>query len=353
MAWRQIVVALLAALAVGSVHAQQGGPARVVLAPVTEEVLRQSAEMVGVLEFDRTSAVVAEVSGVIDRLHVTEGQMLRAGDPIIRLNNDFLEKDIAIKRLELDRLNVELEKEELDLGRLQTLIKTEATSQLTYESALYGHNAKQKQRDIAQQSLERLELELKKSVLRAPFPGVVLEVMKDVGEFTGPQTPVVRIAATSEVLVKVAVSENVLRYLNNGERVDVTIDALDLSLAGTIRGVIPVADLRSKSAILQVAIPYGDHMVENMSARVQVPVSDKRTLRVLKRDALVSMNGRDFVYTVKEGKAALVPVNIVSRLAGNIAVDNPQVQAGMQVVVDGNDRLRPDQPVVVIGKGDS
>jgi multidrug efflux pump subunit AcrA (membrane-fusion protein) len=78
-----------------------------------------------------------------------------------------------------------------------------------------------------------------------------------------------------------------------------------------------------------------------------VPASTKQQLSIISRASLVKFQGKDFVYTVKEGKAAILPVNIVAYLGDKVGVDNPYIVPGMPVVTEGNERLRPDQPVVV------
>jgi len=87
-----------------------------------------------------------------------------------------------------------------------------------------------------------------------------------------------------------------------------------------------------------------------MSATVYIPTSDKKELAIIPRDALIQFQGKDFVYTVKENKAAIMPVNIVTFFGDKIGADNPYFVPGMVVVVEGNERLRPDQPVTVAGE---
>ena len=62
-----------------------------------------------------------------------------------------------------------------------------------------------------------------------------------------------------------------------------------------------------------------------------------------------TFQGKDFVYTVKEGKASILSVNIVTFLGNKVGADNPYFVPGMPVVIEGNERLRPDQPVTVEG----
>ncbi|MBU1232757.1 MAG: efflux RND transporter periplasmic adaptor subunit, partial [Proteobacteria bacterium] len=68
------------------------------------------------------------------------------------------------------------------------------------------------------------------------------------------------------------------------------------------------------------------------------------------RAALIKFQGKDFIYTVKEDKAAILPVNIVAFMGDRIGVDNPYIVADMPVVIEGNERLRPDQAVQVAGE---
>ncbi|NOQ46123.1 MAG: hypothetical protein GQ559_05560 [Desulfobulbaceae bacterium] len=84
-----------------------------------------------------------------------------------------------------------------------------------------------------------------------------------------------------------------------------------------------------------------------MSATVHLPTSAKKNLSILPRDALIKFQGKDFVYTIKEGKAAILPVNVVTFLGDRVAADNPYFVPGMPVIVEGNERLRPDQTVII------
>jgi multidrug efflux pump subunit AcrA (membrane-fusion protein) len=108
--------------------------------------------------------------------------------------------------------------------------------------------------------------------------------------------------------------------------------------------------MKSKTFQIKVMIPYFEDIIQNMSASVNVPVSDKKKLKMIKRDALVLFQGKDFVYTVKEGKAAIMPVNVVTFLGDRVGVDTPYIVPGMKLVTEGNERLRPDQPVSIAGE---
>ena len=121
-------------------------------------------------------------------------------------------------------------------------------------------------------------------------------------------------------------------------------------MQGKIIDIDPVADMKTKNIFLKISIPPLPLVAQNMSATVSVPISARQKLSIFSRAALIKFQGKDFVYTVKEGKAAILPVNIVTFLGDRVGVDNPYIVPGMNLVVEGNERLRPDQPVIVAGE---
>ena len=320
-------------------------PAKVITEQVTERMVSKSTRMVGIIDFDRIADIASEISGIIDRHQLHEGRVVKRGEILVELNSDLLEQDIRITKTEIEQIEVELEKLQRNLDRLGSLIESEATSKRAYEEILYSHKAAAKRRLALEQRVERLEIQIAKSKIRAPFDGVILEKFKEIGEWTAPQSPVAKLAATNDVIARVAVAEDLLPYLKAGDRLHVTIPAIGENQSGDIRTVSAVANQRTKTLFLKISLKYRPQLLQNMTATVEVPTSNKQQLRILKRDAVVRFKGQEFVYTVTEEKAKLLPVNIVARLGEYIGVDNVHIKSGMVVVVDGNDRLKPDQAV--------
>ena len=324
-------------------------PAKVVVTQVRDQELAPTTSLVGAIDFDRISEVSSETSGLIMRQHAVEGALVKAGDPLVELNTDLIRKDMDIKEKQRAQANADLEKVARTMQRLENLLQTNSASRQAYDDARYEHQSLMKRRETVDEELSRLQIQLEKSTVRAPFDGVVLAKLREQGEWVNPGTPVAHIASTSDLVVKVAIPEKLMQFQTAGDRVPVTITALDRSLDGKIMGFIPVADIRSKSATLKIAIPWRRELIRNMSAALEIPSGHKQTLRLLPRDAVVKFNGQNFVYTVTEGTAKMLPVRIVARTGADVAVAEPPVANGMQLVIDGNDRLRPGQPVEIIG----
>ncbi|MCW8890005.1 MAG: efflux RND transporter periplasmic adaptor subunit [Sedimenticola sp.] len=347
---KQILSLFIVALAYfcNSLFAAEPPPARVVVKVVTEQKIATQSLLTGVVDFDRISAVSSETSGRVVELHAIEGALIQSGEALIVLNSDLILKDMDIKQKQRAQVSADIEKLNRTLKRLESLLATNAASRQAHDDALFDHRSLQKKREVLDEEMARLQLQLNMSTVTAPFDGVVLEKLKEHGEWVDPGSAICKLASTKDLVVRVSISENLARFQTVGLTVPVSIPALDLTLTGTIMGLMPVANLRSKSLTLKIRIPYQTGMAQNMSATVEIPTSHPQTLRMLPRDALVNVKGKDFVYTVEDGKAKLLPIDITVRSGDMLGIQNPPITTGMQVVVDGNDRLRPDQAVQII-----
>ncbi len=346
---RMISAIMLFLLSTASVNAQP--PARVVVAHVTEEEISKTNQLLGVLEFDKRSGISPEVAGLIKKLSFAEGMKVKKGDVLVSLNTDFIQQSIAIRTQEAEEVLIRIQNTRKNLNRYEKLFKESAASEKSYEDLADQLREYEKKHEIIQLNIEKLRIELKKFNIRAPFDGLILEKYKDEGEWISPGNAVCLLGSTEDIVVNVAVAEELVRYIVPGNHLYLRIHALDKEFKGTIQKLAPLADLSTKTFQMKVSIPYFESAIQNMSATVHVPVSDKMKLKMIKRDALIKYQGKDFVYTVKDGKATILPINIVVFSGEYVGVDNPYVVPGMPVVVDGNDRLKPDQEVEIVQKG--
>jgi multidrug efflux pump subunit AcrA (membrane-fusion protein) len=158
------------------------------------------------------------------------------------------------------------------------------------------------------------------------------------------------LAAINRTVIKVPVSENLIRFVKAGQVVTVVIEALDREFSGKVQTIVPKVDPKSKTFELKVKIDYTQGLLQNMTATVDIPSGTKRTLKMIKRDAMVRFQGKEFVYTVNDNQAKILPIRVVAVEGEYLGVDAPHIKAGMPVVVDGNERLQPDQPVQIVDR---
>ena len=330
------------------VAAQPPQAANVITQAVFEKNIAQTTPIVGILDFNKVASVSSEESGLIVKHFFDEGYTISTGEPLVEFDTDFIRKDIEINRKELDAIDVQLEEAAKNLARLDKLFKSSASSEKAFDEQYFSHKKLLKEKERLEKQLERLNLTLAKSTVKAPFSGIVLAKYKELGEWVSIDSPICDIASTDDVIARVAVSEDLIKYLVIGDTVAVSIDPLEKEFEGKLESFVPVADLKSKTFWLKISIPYFEKAIQNMSVTAQIPSSPKMKIHMVKRDALVTFNGQTFVYSINEGTAAIIPVQVVVYDGEYLGVQSPHIATGMPVVIDGNDRLQPGQPVQVV-----
>jgi len=344
---RILTCLLFTVLLCGPAFGQQP-PAKVVTDKVFAKELAQTRPMVGAVDFDKMAGLSLEISGLIASQSIEEGVVVKKGAVLVQLNTDFLRKDIALVNQEIAQIDITIQKTEKNLQRLKTLRSDNIATEKEFDDLDFSLKELLTQRKSLRVKLAKKELELTKSTLRAPFEGLVLAKYKAEGEWVSPGVAVCLLGSIKDLVVRVAVDEKLVAFVKPGLDLTINLTPLSRQLTGKLANRIPVADLKSKTFEISIAIPYFEGVIQNMSARVEVPVSARTSLKMVRRDALVRFKGEEFVYTVKEGKAKILPINIVARDGEYLGVDNPYIVPGMPIVVDGNERLRPDQAVTII-----
>jgi membrane fusion protein (multidrug efflux system) len=328
----------------------QQPPARVKITQVTEQDVQKKTELIGVLYFDKISGVSTEVDGLVKSIAFREGDKVKKGDLLVRLNTDFLKKDLALEKTNLQRLDIRIEQKNKNLKRFEDLFKKDAASEVDYEDLFFSYRELIKEKQSLKIKIDRIQLEIARSVVRAPFDGLIIKKHVDLGSWIQKGDPICQIGSTDDLFIQLPVAERLLKFVQPGDPIDLIITAFDRQMVGKIEGIRPIADEKTKNIFLKIRLPNMDVAVENMSATVFMPISEQQRLKMIPRDAVVKFQGKNFVYTIQDNQAKILPLNIVTMSGADVGVDNPHIQPGMSVVVDGNERLRPDQPVVIVGE---
>ncbi|MDH3349117.1 MAG: efflux RND transporter periplasmic adaptor subunit [Desulfobulbaceae bacterium] len=345
------ILLFLIVLSATSVFAGEGvPPSKVVVTPVKKELVAENKPFIGFIYYQQTSRLSTEVSGLVEKVEVREGDHVKKDHPLVRLNTEILDKEIELNSILVEQNTLRLNQSEKQYKRLKKLYGEKGVSEREYEDALYSYQDHLMEKQTAEKALQKLLLEKRKSIITAPYDCVIMEKNVDSGDWVQQGKQLLRIGSTSELHVKVPVAETLLQYTTIGDKVPVTINAYNQELTGTMEDFDPIADKKTKNIFLIIQIPYQDKVAENMSVTVSIPTAKPKELSIIPRDALIQFQGKDFVYTVKDNKASILPINIVAYLGDSVGADNPYFVVGMPVVVEGNERLRPDQDVVVAGE---
>jgi len=117
---------------------------------------------------------------------------------------------------------------------------------------------------------------------------------------------------------------------------------------GRIYAVLPQGDPVSRTFSVKINLENPDFKIKSgMEAMVMFKLADQKTALLVPKDAIVTAGDKRLVFMVNDNKAIPVPVTIIGYYDGNVAVEG-KLAPGSKVVIRGNERLRPGQPVSVI-----
>lgn len=309
--------------------------------PVPVEIARASRRAVAAsytgtapLEARAESQVVAKTSGVALAVLVEEGQTVRAGQPLLRL-------DSARHALQVAQSAAQLRKLEANYARSQQLAKQNLISANDLDQLRYDlENAR---------ATHRLaNLELSYTTVVAPISGVVASRSIKTGNFVQINTPIMRIVDTSRLEAVLNVPERELATLKAGLPVMLAVDALPgQTFKGTVDRVSPVVDSGSGTFRVVASFEGGGVLKPGMFGRIRVDYDQRADALVVPRAALLDDESDPAVYVVREKKAVRVPVKL-GYLDGEWAEVRAGVREGEPVVTAGKAALRDGTLVQVI-----
>ena len=190
--------------------------------------------------------------------------------------------------------------------------------------------------------VERLEDELRRMTIVAPFTSFLIRKRIDVGAWLRPGDPIADLIDLDPVFVVGPVNEREASRLRNGARARVTLDAHpDRTFVGELAHVVPQADRESRAFPVKVRVRNSEHVLKSgMFARVALEIPGNRQALHVPKDAIVRRNGASLVFVVDNGVARARPVRTGVSAGGLVEILDGALTAGQEVVVVGNDTLQ-------------
>jgi len=322
----------------------QGPPPMLVeVAEVSEGTAEPMVELVGSIRYGRVSRVASEVAGIVEQLNFKEGNRVTAGQQLLKLRSDLLQTALAGTRANYEQVLVQLEKARKDLQRISALYQEKSIAETVYDDSSYGVQALEKQAVALKASLDRQQLELKKTSIPAPFSGLVQAQLLEKGEWVATGGQVAVIADDSDLEAHIDVPQNLLGYLQTGKQLQVRAGGKTYS--ATFINFIPQGDVATRTFTVKLKLTNAKGLIEGMEAQAQLPNGPKLEGLLVPRDAVIKQFGSDVIFLAVDGSAKMVPVQVKGYQGMQVAVTGPGIETGAQVVIKGNEHIRDGQGI--------
>lgn len=314
----------------GPTPEEGGGPPPVTVQVVTAEPveLPVTRSAVGSLRGPETTAVASEIAGTVVFFDIPEGQRVAQGHVLIRLDDAEARAGLTVARARHRNAS-------LRLDRLRSLRAESVSSEQAHDDAVSEF-------ETTRGELEEAETRLAKTVIRAPFAGVLGLRRVSLGQYLAPGQAIVELTQVDPLELVFDLPQRRAGEVAIGQRVLGLIGRCEARFQATVQAVDPQVDPITRTVRVEARVPNPDGtLFPGMAARIQLVVGSVPAAIVVPREAIVRIGTKHVVYVLNgDGQAAQREVELGEFFADGIHLRSG-VAAGERVVVAGQQKLRP------------
>lgn len=297
------------------------------------EALADNIEVSGSTIPEEEVQITSEIAGKVSAILFQEGKRVEKGAILLRINDEEW-------RAQREKLVVQKHLSEKIANRLKALYEKEGVSLQEYEVA-------EAEVDRYDAEIKLMDVQLGKTVIRAPFGGVMGLRKISEGSFVSPGTPIVSLVRLDPIHVQFSIPEKYSSELQVGGRISCQLAGFEGELSATIVARDPRIDADTRTITFEASAPNPSGKVLPGAftlVKVQLRKFDKALL--VPTEAVVPELGGKKLYVYRNGKAEGVPV--VTGIRKDRAIQVAEgLQAGDTVITSGILQLRPGMPVSI------
>jgi RND family efflux transporter MFP subunit len=310
----------------------------------------------------RKAAVASKGTGTLVFLGVEEGDTVKKGQVIARLDDSDVAATLQRARENLRLAEADLNDAKKSLERQRLLLQRELIAQAEYDAAEARYKRVVASIDAAKFAVKEAEVAVDNTRIVAPFDGTVLKKNADVGEIVAPlagavssRAAVVTIADMSSLEVEADVSEANITRVSPDQNCEITLDAYPQQrYPGSVTKIVPTADRAKATVLVKIRFKaYDERVLPEMGAKIaflppgtaDAAIPGEAVLTV-PAAAVVDRNGQQIVYQVKDDRAVAIPV-VAGRRFGNLMEIKQGLKEGDKVIGKAEKNIDSDSKIAV------
>ena len=324
----------------------QPPPAAISAVVANSEAVPRSATGVGSLSAVHQVTVSPEIGGRVTRIFFDSGAEVKAGDPLVQLND-------APERGDLANYQAQARLAAVSLERSRQLRQGQFAAQQTVDQ-------NQAQLDQANAQIAKTEALIAQKLIRAPFAGRLGLRQVDVGQYLSPGAPIASLTDLSMLYVDFTLPSPLRPQIEVGQMVEVAADALrGRVFTARVTAIEPQVSAATRTMRVQATMPNpGGALLPGMFVNAAVVLPPRPNTVVVPETAVEYTLYGDSVFVVREAgkdadgkpllKAVRTPVKTGARWGDKVAILEG-VKPGDRIVAAGQIKLQDGSRVVVTG----
>jgi len=253
------------------------------------EVFTHFLELQGNVTTKQNVLIYPEVAGTLEKVFVKEGQKVSKGQALGRIDNGGLEQQVA-------QLEATTALAKTTFERQKRLWDEKIGSEIQYLQTKTNYEASKNQ-------LAQLKNQIDKFTIRAPFSGVIDDVIKDQGTVVapGPGAEIFRIVNLSNMFIEADIPESYITDVTIGKYVEIDFPVLGKSLETKVRQTGNFINPANRTFKIEVGVPNNDRSIKpNLTAKLKInDYTNAEAILIPQSIISENANGEQYVYVIK------------------------------------------------------
>ena len=319
-------------------------PAQISAVEAKTESVPRFAAGIGSVAAVHQVTINPEVGGRVTKIFFEPGAVVKAGDPLVQLND-------APDRGDLANYQAQARWAETTLQRSSELAKRDFTARETVDQ-------KQSQLDQARAQIIKTEALINQKLIRAPFSGQLGTRQIEVGQYLTPGARIATLTDLSALYANFTLPSQIRAQISTGQRVNVTADAFPgRTFSAEITTIEPQISADTRTMAIQATMPNPDNaLLPGMFVNAAVVLPPQPDMTVLPETAVDYTLYGDSVYVIREDgkdakgdpifKAVRTPIKTGARWGNNVAILDG-LKPGERVIAAGQVKVQNGAQVAV------
>ena len=298
-------------------------------------------ELQGSVETRKNVVLNAEMGGVLQRVYVEDGQKVSKGQTLAKIDDGGLSQQLAQMEIQRDLAKTTYE-------RQKRLWDQQIGSEIQYLQAKSSYEGQVN-------AVNQMKSQLSKSVVSAPFSGVIDEIITEQGNVVSPgQTPILRLVNLDDMYIKADIPENYIQNVTKGKMVEVTFPVLGETIETKVKQTGSYINPNNRTFNAEIEVPNKNKNIKpNLTARVKInDYTNDNAILVPQNIISENSNGEQYLYILEKTEDDHATAKRVIIETGKSQGDNIEVLKGLNggelIIQEGARSVKEGQTVKIM-----
>lgn len=306
------------------------------------EVFNHFVELQGSVKTKENIIIYPELPGILIDIYVKKGQKVNKGQLLSSIDDGGLEQQVS-------QLEIQAGLAQTTFERQKRLWDQKIGSEMAYLQAKSNYEAQNK-------AVKQLKIQLDKTRIKAPFSGVIDDIMTDEGSVVSPgQSPIIRIVNLNNMYIEADVPETYVKDITKNKTVEVEFPVLSKKMDAIISQAGNFINPANRTFKVEVSVPNKDENIKpNMTAKIRIN-DYKNNAAILIPQGIISENasGQQYIFIVKnktKNNEVQTEKTIITtgKMQGDLIEVLSGIEDGAEIIEEGARSIREGQIVKII-----